>query len=207
HLVLMFLFEGTVYDLLASFVGLGIGVGVGTLLVTFLGPTLARFNFPLMLTFQPHSLIIAYCLGVIFTFCSVAVSSWFVSRMTVEEAIRNLPEPGWQTLSLRKLCLLLLKLTKQGSRAIAQGKLNRARHIILEQVPDGLVGVLQVLVRSGLLPLLAGYWLMQLGLEQAEIAFFSLGLTLVVVGGGLLIKTVVEQGVRLLVHKRMRANR
>jgi putative ABC transport system permease protein len=207
HLVLMFLFEGTVYDLLASFVGLGIGVGVGALLVTFLRPTLARFDFPLLLTFQPHSLIIAYCLGVIFTFCSVAVSSWFVSRMTVVEAIRNLPESGRQTLSLRKLCPLLLKLAKQGSRAIAQGKLNRARHIILEQVPDGLMGVLQVLVQSGLLPLLAGYLLMQLGLEQAEIAFFSLGLTLIVVGGGLLIKTVVEQGVHLLIHKRMQVNR
>src|ERR1051326_17713 len=29
HLVLMFLFEGTVYDLLASFVGLGSGIGIG----------------------------------------------------------------------------------------------------------------------------------------------------------------------------------
>src|SRR5579863_1223385 len=57
HLILMFLFEGTVYDLLASFVGLGIGIGVGALLVVVLEPTLASFNFPLKLTFQPHSLI------------------------------------------------------------------------------------------------------------------------------------------------------
>src|SRR5438128_5009056 len=92
QLILMFLFEGTVYDLLASFVGLGIGVGVGALLVTLLGPILARFNFPLKLTFQLHSLVIAYCLGVIFTFGSVALSSWLVSRMTVVEAMRDLPE-------------------------------------------------------------------------------------------------------------------
>src|SRR5215467_8796140 len=47
HLVLMFLFEGTVYDLLASFIGLGFGVAVGAVLVIYLGPILARFNFPL----------------------------------------------------------------------------------------------------------------------------------------------------------------
>src|SRR5260370_21686673 len=60
HLVLMFLFEGTVYDLLASFFGLGIGVGVGVLLVTFLGPTLARFDFPLKSTFHPPTPISAF---------------------------------------------------------------------------------------------------------------------------------------------------
>ncbi len=207
HLVLMFLFEGTVYDLLASFFGLGLGVGVGILLVTFLGPTLARFDFPLKLTFQSHSLVIAYCLGVIFTFCSVAASSWFVSRMTVVEAIRNLPESERQALSLKEVCLLLLKLAKQGVRAIAEGKLKRARHIILEQVPEGLMGVIQVLLQSGLLPLLAGYGLMRLGLVQSQIAFFSLGLTLIVVGGGMLIKTVVEQVIRLLAQTRLQANR
>src|SRR6185312_5737127 len=87
HLVLMFLFEGTVYDLFSSFIGLLFGVGGGALLVSFLGPILARFNFPLKLTFQPRSFIIAYCLGVIFTFCSVAFASWLVSRMTIVEAI------------------------------------------------------------------------------------------------------------------------
>src|SRR5207248_2780326 len=78
QLVLMFLFEGAVYDLLASLVGLAVGVGIGALLVSYLGPILARFNFPLTLTFQPRSLLIAYCLGVIFTFLSVAISSWLV---------------------------------------------------------------------------------------------------------------------------------
>jgi len=94
HLILTFLFEGTLYDLLASFVSLLFGVGVGALITAILGPILARFNFPLHLTFQPRSLILAYCLGVIFTFFSVALSSWLVSRMTIVDAIRNLPESG-----------------------------------------------------------------------------------------------------------------
>ena len=92
HLVLMYLFEGTVYDLISSLIRLLIGLGVGAILFFILGPILARFNFPLKLVIQPRSLIIAYCLGVIFTFGSVGVSAWAVSRMTVVDALRNLPE-------------------------------------------------------------------------------------------------------------------
>ena len=53
HLVLMYMFEGTVYDLLSSFIGILTGVGLGTALVYFLSPVLIRSNFPLKLTFQP----------------------------------------------------------------------------------------------------------------------------------------------------------
>jgi len=185
HLVLMFLFEGSVYDLLASFFGLGLGIALGTLLVVFLGPILARFNFPLKLTLQPRSLVIAYCLGVIFTFCSVAVSSWLVSRMTVVEAMRDLPEPGQNRLSLGEVCTRLLALPGMIHKPF------KLRRILLEQFPDLLVELLRALIVLGFLPLLAGYWLMQLGLEKLQIAFFSLGFSLIVLGGGLLVKAAV----------------
>lgn len=192
HLVLMFLFEGTVYDLLASFIGLGVGVGVGALLVIFLGPVLARFDFPLTLTIQPHSLVIAYCLGVIFTFISVALSSWLVSRMTVVEAIRNLPESGKQRVPLGEMWD---QFARQSGTPI----------IRLKQMSKLLFGLLIVLTQVGIVPLLAGYELVQLGLEQAQIAFFSLGLTLIVVGGGLVLKTVVEQVGRAMIAGRYNA--
>ncbi|TMB87293.1 MAG: ABC transporter permease, partial [Chloroflexi bacterium] len=192
HLVLMFLFEGTVYDLLASFVGLGAGIGIGASLVYFLGPTLQRFNFPLKLTFQLHSLIIAYCLGVIFTFCSVAISSWLVSRMTVVEAMRDQPERGQQAMSLGEICLrLLTSLRHIGAQLRNPGRL-------IGQISDTLIGLVRSLTLLGFLPLLAGYWLMQQGLESAQIAFFSLGLSLIAVGGGLVIKAVIEFVLRLV---------
>ena len=124
HLILTFLFEGTLYDLLASFVGLFVGIGVGALIISILGPLLARINFPLQLTFQPRSLIIAYCLGVIFTFCSVAISSWLVSRMTIVEAIRNLPESGHGHHELRIFIEMgkhLLSLIEQVPRHLIAG--------------------------------------------------------------------------------------
>src|SRR5205823_2385910 len=149
------------------------------------------FNFPLKLTFQLHSLVIAYCLGVIFTFISVAASSWLVSRMTVVEAMRDLPEPGKNSESLGELCLRLLALL---------GKLgkHRIRHIVLEQIPDALVGLIRSLILLGFLPLLAGYWLMQMGLANTQIAYFSLGLSLIVLGGGLLLKAGLEQILRFV---------
>ncbi|HLZ81091.1 MAG TPA: ABC transporter permease, partial [Ktedonobacteraceae bacterium] len=174
HLVLMFLFEGSVYDLLASFFGIGLGIALGALLVVFLGPILARFNFPLKLTLQPRSLVIAYCLGVIFTFCSVAVSSWLVSRMTVVEAMRDLPEPGQNRLSLGEVCTRLLALPGMIHKPF------KLRRILLEQFPDLLIELLRALIGLGFLPLLVGYWLMQLGLEKLQIAFFSLGFSLIV---------------------------
>jgi putative ABC transport system permease protein len=183
----MFLFEGTVYDLLASFFGLALGIGLGTALVLFLEPILARFNFPLRLTLQPHSLVIAYCLGVIFTFCSVAASSWLVSRMTVVEAMRDLPERGQNRLSLGDVCLRLLALP-----GMVRNR-SRRRRVLFEQLPDALVELTRALVLLGFLPLLAGLWLMELGLGRLQIAFFSLGFSLIVLGCGLLLRAVVGQ--------------
>jgi len=193
HLVLMFLFEGTVYDILASLFGLASGIGLGALLVLFLEPILARFNFPLKLSIQPHSLIIAYCLGVVFTFFSVAISSWLVSRMTVIEAMRDLPEPGQNALSLGEVCLLFLSLLRNlFSRKRAEKRTYRLRRILLEQIPDTIIGLIRSLVSLGFLPLLVGYWVMQQGLEQTQIAYFSVGLSLIVVGVGLIIKAAIQ---------------
>lgn len=169
HLVLMYVFEGTVYDLISSFVGLLIGTGAGTLVVVVLGPILARFNFPFQLVFQARSLIIAFCLGVIFTFLSVGVAAWLVSRMTVVDAMRNLPESGRATLTLREA---LVQLRTIGA-----------------QLPEAIIGLVAALSRLGILPLVAGYALLNEGLAQQLIVWFSLGLSLLVIGIGLALKS------------------
>jgi putative ABC transport system permease protein len=193
QLVLMFLFEGAVYDLLASFVGLVAGIGLGVLLVNALKPILAIFNFPLKLTLEPRSLIIAYCLGVIFTFCSVVISSWLVSRMTIVDALRNLPESERSTLSLGDIIIRFGQLMRQSQTALFHKKGQIIRHIVLEHMPDLFIWLIRSLVLLGFLPLLAGYLLLQYGLQNAEIVPFSLGLSLLVIGAGLLLKRVAEQ--------------
>ncbi len=166
HLVLMFLFEGTVYDLCSSFVGLVFGIATGALLVLFLQPILLRFNFPLKLTFEPRSLIIAYCLGVIFTFCSLVISSWIVSRMTVVEAMRDLPEQERPALSLGELGLHLLDMLRQGVITFAHGEFRKLRRILFEHIPDTLFALIRALSLFGFLPLLFGYQSMLFGVEH-----------------------------------------
>lgn len=186
HLVLMYIFEGTIYDLIASFIGVLLGVGAGAALVSILGPILANFNFPLKLTFQPGSLVLAYCLGMIFTFASVALAAWLVSRMTVVDALRNLPETDRPALSLRELWLL-------GSQMLKRARLTRrVRYLLFEQLPDVLIGFIHLIWRTGLLPLLVGCLLLQFGLHSTQILPFSLGLSLLIIGTGLILKTLTE---------------
>src|SRR5437763_5106960 len=186
HLVLMYVFEGTVYDFISSFIGLFIGLGIAAILFHFLGPILARFNFPLKLVIQPHSLVIAYCLGVIFTFCSIGLSAWVVSRMTVVDALRNLPESERPSVSLVEISAQLLALMKR------IGSTHHIRRILVEQIPDTLIGLISRLARLGILPLLAGYLLLELGLKRSQITPFSLGLSLLVIGIGLLLVSGID---------------
>ena len=94
HLVQMFVFEGTAYNLVSAALGVTAGLGVGYLIVAatnqILGGTSDEFEFAY--TFELRSAIVAYCLGMIITFATVAVSAYRVSRMNIVEAVRGLPE-------------------------------------------------------------------------------------------------------------------
>ncbi len=123
HLVQMFVTEGMVYDLAAALVGLGLGLLVSYGMIGFLGGLFstigqrvggAALPFRFHWNAAPTSLIISYCLGVIFTFFVVTVASWNVSRLNIIAAIRNLPDTsiarrqGWVRQGLRGMWILLL---------------------------------------------------------------------------------------------------
>lgn len=93
HLILMFLYEGLLYDLVAAGVGLLIGTAVGVGLVMMSGSVLQGFGIQIEPHVEPRSLVLAYCLGAVVTMLSIAVSAWNASRLTVVAAIKNLPEP------------------------------------------------------------------------------------------------------------------
>lgn len=101
HLVQMFVTEGMVYDLLAAAIGVALGLAVSYAMIDFLGrlfnDVAGQFGSSLgILQFHfrvaPRSIIVGYCLGVLFTYLVVTFSSWRVSRLNIVSAIRNLPE-------------------------------------------------------------------------------------------------------------------
>lgn len=102
HLVQMFVTEGMVYDLIAAALGVGLGIVVSYAMVGFLGTLLNRAAeqlggqsglFRVYFSAAPTSIVIAYCLGVLFTFVVVTIAAWRVSRLNIIAAIRDLPEP------------------------------------------------------------------------------------------------------------------
>jgi putative ABC transport system permease protein len=101
HLVQMFVTEGVLYDLTAALVGVVLGLGVSYLMIDFMGSIFSQvgsqysgqelfFRFQFHVT--PGSVIIAYCLGVLFTFAVVTIASSHASRLNIVAAIRDLPD-------------------------------------------------------------------------------------------------------------------
>jgi len=102
HLVQTFVTEGMLYDVVAAALGLALGLLVSFGMVGFVGglfntasgtvtgrpANIFEFRFSVATT----SLVIGYCLGVLFTFLVVLISSWRVSRLNIVTAIRDLPD-------------------------------------------------------------------------------------------------------------------
>lgn len=102
HLVQMFVTEGVVYDLAAAALGVLLGVAISYAMTGFLGTIFNRAAeqlagqsglFRVYFRAAPLSIVVAYCLGVLFTFVVVTIAAWRVSRLNIVAAIRDLPEP------------------------------------------------------------------------------------------------------------------
>jgi putative ABC transport system permease protein len=97
HLVQTFLFEGAAYDLGAAALGVLLGIGVSLALVTGIGNSLAsESGIDITYTVKWPSAVVAYTLGVLFTFLIVAFSAWRVSVLNIVTAVRGLPDPPRQ---------------------------------------------------------------------------------------------------------------
>ena len=100
HLIQMFVSEGAVYDLIAAAIGALVGIAVSGVGMRVVADLIAAMNNPaaqLRVQFyvEARSLLIAFCLGLLFTFVVVALASWWVSRLNIVAAIRDLP--AWST--------------------------------------------------------------------------------------------------------------
>jgi putative ABC transport system permease protein len=197
-LVRAFAFEGALYALVASAIGSVAGVGVGWVMVRFLGRGFAggSEDFQIVLATSPRNVILAFCMGMVLTFIVVLISSWRVSRLNVVRAIRDIPEPDKRGRTVLGVIVAVL-LPLAGATAFWQGLETRTTAFYLGGLSLLIIGaallarVLGVTDRvafsvSGLG--LLGLWLIPASITTpADMArgpemFFVSGIALVVAG-------------------------
>ena len=94
HLTESFLAEGMAYNVGSAAVGALLGLGVSFLLVLVLGRIFTdALGFGITFHFNWQGFLIAYSLGVVLTFATVAFSSFRIANLNIVRAIRDLPEP------------------------------------------------------------------------------------------------------------------
>ncbi len=176
HIVRMLLFEGSVYDAVAAAAGIVTGLALGAVIVTIVGPTIARLGYPLQVQVQPQSIATAFCIGLLFTFATIWLAAWNVSRMTVSAAMRDLPEPPEPSPPLRRLLLACVVPTRR--RGEVSSRL------------AGLSALGAGLMTRGIVPIAVGLVLVRVGARLLSEVVFSLGLTALIVGAALALRWV-----------------
>jgi putative ABC transport system permease protein len=109
RLVRSFLIEGTIYALVASLLGILIGLGVGRAVVVVAARIFSSFSdedtFNLAFRFTPISLVNGFAMGFLIAFVTVTLTSIRISRVNIIAAIRDLPNEGGRRLKRRWVAL------------------------------------------------------------------------------------------------------
>jgi putative ABC transport system permease protein len=202
RLVEMFVFEGTAYALAAAAVGMMLGMGVGLTIALTLERTFASVGIDIRPSISVRSLAVSYSLGMLVTFVTVLISANRVSHLNIVSAIRDLPEPPRPPRYLRDQLLAPFRAIANAFRALF-----RLRPIqVLRSCPFGLLGSLLRLLRlgftSGPFTFLLGLFLTQTGLQSANGATYSLGVSFVIIGGGLVLRGFLGPLLRQLARGR-----
>jgi putative ABC transport system permease protein len=173
-LVRLFLFEGSLYAVVAAALGAVLGLGLAYAMIEILNAIIGRLasdlSFP-PIPFQPRlwALLVAFSVGALLTFLTIAVASHRQSRLNVVRAIRRIDEPD-RAGSLARGLLWGVPFLAFGLAALVLGFLdNGATHALVGNhafslvvfgalaVDIGLLLALRPVVpRRRLLPLLAG---------------------------------------------------
>ena len=93
HLTEMFLAEGSGYNLGAAVIGAVLGILVALGITWLLGIIFGDFGISIAFHFNPQGFVIAFSLGIVLTFATIAFSSFRAANLNIVRAIRDLPEP------------------------------------------------------------------------------------------------------------------
>ncbi|MGE5334981.1 MAG: ABC transporter permease, partial [Nitrososphaerota archaeon] len=188
QVVMMLLFEGASYDTTAALLGVASGLGLGVLIVALVSPVIAQLGFPLQFAISPQGMIVAFCLGALFTLGTILLATWNISRMTVAAALRDLPEPPSPHPGLFATARQAISGTLHPSDA--PGSTLAAWSFLLESA-----------LTSGIAPLLVGLWLLRIAIERFDGLFFALALSMTAIGIVLLLRWGILTAVAYLARR------
>ncbi len=214
HLVQMFTFEGTAYSLASAATGVVLGLAVSAGMIVIINRLFASFeeDFQMSIHFEPRTIIVSYCVGMIITFATVALSSYRVSRLNIVTAIRGLPEAIVLRSEARfsqRLILVLKAVARpliflwralQSLRRLRVGRfpLNLVLAIVWIIPPVWLTGIAIALVRFSWPYILRGWLLVLLGALVAwwgiagleRLSVYTAGASLIILGVGLMLRVL-----------------
>ena len=213
HLVQSFIYEGLAYDLISALVGALLGIGVGLALVSIMANIFASDSegFELVMNYRWQSFLISYCLGVVLTFITVFFSSYRASKLNIVAAIRDLPdvlESAAEESRLRTLIRPIASPFISFGRAWTALRQRRIRPLlgnllfgifkILPPVWAALIlwAVARVSTRAisqGWLTFVLGVALTVVGLTSKQQAPFTIGVTIALIGVGLMLRWLFER--------------
>ncbi len=192
HLMEMFVFEGTAYDLAAAAVGVALGVGAGLVIATTLGQAFAGQGLTITPTVTVRSLLVSYALGMLVTFATVLASAYRVSRLNIVAAIRDLPEPPRAPSYVRDVFLGPVRAVGEVFRLVFNLKVFQALWAWFVGVPASLWRIVWLGFTAGPLTLLLGLVLFPLGLQTTSAAAYSVGISFIILGGGRLLRLILR---------------
>ena len=169
------LFEGSAYDVTAAALGMLAGLLLGIVIVTVVAPTIQRLGFPLRVVVEPRSMLVAFCLGLLFTLGTIALAAAVVTRMTIVAALRDLPEPPAPQPTLAALVRAALRATAQAARRPSE-------------VTGAWLALLWGCVVRGVIPFAVGVLLLRQAVANEDALAFSGSLSLALVGLVLLLR-------------------
>jgi putative ABC transport system permease protein len=190
HLIQQFLFEGYVYNLAAALVGIVLGIGVGLLMVKVMASVFGTAGISLQSHVEPRSVVVAFSLGALVTFITVAVSSWRISRLTIVAAIRDLPDPSGSKGTVGAAFKRPLTDLANVGRRLRRGRVPGALAALIA-APWHFLTAWLVFIGRGPLLLLLGYLLARQGAQEQSQFSYGVGVSLLIVGAANLVRWIL----------------
>ena len=213
HLVQSFVYEGMAYDLMAALVGALLGIGVGMAMVSIMANIFSDpdDSFQMIMNYRWQSFVISYCIGVILTFITIFFSAYRASRLNIISAIRDLPDTLQSRTQESRLRVIGRALASPFLSLLAAFRYLRRRRggaffinlllALLKILPPvwaalvlwSLVRISTGALSRGWLTFILGAGLAALGLSLRQLAPFTIGITISLIGVGLMLRWLFDR--------------